>query len=106
MINQFTIESHKQFDLMAICNVIRKDWKKIRRQTSTQTRGVIKKCLQTSKAGSIQSDDGNDDYFSLKDVDGDKGTLQESDRVTFVIEEGFGKKKGKISLVAVRVRKT
>ena len=102
---KFNIDSNKQYDYKQIYNTLHKEWEKIKYKSSKRSNGVIKTILPNNKSGFIRSDDGNEYYFASRDVEGRMENIKENDRVSFYIEEGFDKKKGKSSPVAVKIKK-
>ena len=102
---KYDIDANQRFDYKKLYNKLRTEWEKIKFKDRPKVRGVIKKKLPNNKAGFVRADDGNEYYFSARELEGKIDNYKDGDKVSFYIEEGFDKKKGKSSPVATKIKK-
>ena len=78
-------------------------WNTVSEAQKIKLSGKIIKLLENSKAGFIKTDKEKSYYFSIKDVKGNK-ELKEGSLVSFVLAQGFDKKKQKETEIAVEIK--
>lgn len=79
-------------------------WRKQMKALTPELKGTVKTLLPNGNAGFVRGEDGKEYHFRMKDVKGDSKKIAPGITVTFALEDGFNKKKGVSTKVAVSVR--
>ena len=91
---------HKERDLRKKLEPI---WAEIANKGKQFLYGQVTKILSAGFSGFITSQDNNSYYFNLKDVHGKEKNIKEGQRVKFIAEKRFDKKKNREGLCAVDI---
>jgi predicted Zn-dependent protease/cold shock CspA family protein len=103
-INKYQIDTNNLSDIKDITRKLKPIWEQLKFGTQELLKGIIKTIIAEGKAGFIETDNKKFYFFSAKDFKGRRDLMQQGQKVTFFLEDGFDKKKNQPTKIAVNIR--